>query len=181
MLLWHGGVFIYVDMELVGSRVASAIDDEERKRLLGVGSSGAEFVKEIDSEADSIGVETVRFKRERELRELEIERKDTGYKPVLVDDVAVSGLTLQQTNEALSIKAQTAVVGMKFRSKRTTRRIGLGDTRVGLVYCREGGGNPPMNSIATLQQKPERLDELSNKYFEEQAEFFTKLIKGIKL
>lgn len=123
-------------------------------------------------------VETTEFNREREKRRLSV--PEFNYCPVVVDDIAVSGLTLWFARERISPTPETAAVGMLYKSKTTKRRSGFTDIRAGVIYSREGGGNPPINSIATLQSVPERLNDIGERYFSDSAEEFKDVIKEIR-
>jgi hypothetical protein len=119
---------------------------------------------------ETLGVETVAFVRERERRTLEVKPCELAYQPILIDDIAVSGLTLAVARAKVEPTPETAVVGMLYRSRRLRRRIGTEDIRSGVTYCRLGGGSPPINSAKTLCQVPERLDALACRYFDDSEE-----------
>lgn len=158
----------------MASRLNGASD-----RLIGIGASGTEFARRIRRDAPSVTVKTRCFSREREKRQLEAEACRLDYEPVLLDDLAVSGLTLAVARRATEPIASTVAIGMLFNSQTTRRRIGVDDIISGVTYCRLGGGNPPINSIKTLREIPERLDDLVSRYFNGSADF-KQVIKGEK-
>ena len=83
----------------------------------------------------------------------------------MVDDIAVSGRTIQSAAAAVSPSVSAVGLGMLYNSRTTRRLIDVTDVRAACVYQREGGGLPPINSVATLRAVPERLDELAGRYF----------------
>jgi hypothetical protein len=85
--------------------------------------------------------------------------------PVLVDDLAVSGLTLEVARSYIRPTPQTIGVGLLYNSRATRKRIGATDIRAGMVYERAGGGRVPVNSLASLQAFPERTQALGERYF----------------
>ena len=173
-----GGQFIYVDIGALARKLSLQLTDQERQCIVGVGSSGAEFANLLSCGPPRLLVETTEFNRQREKRRLEVPQFD--YKPVVADDIAVSGLTLWFARERISPTPETAAVGMLYKSKTTRRRSGFSDIRAGLVYSRIGGGNPPINSLNTLQLVPERLNALAERYFTESADAFKQIIKEMK-
>lgn len=147
----------------------------ERQRIIAVGSSGSIFAQALRADPLVIPVETLEFTREREKRRLQVDTLD--YRPVVVDDIAVSGLTLCMARQRITPEPKVAAVGMLYKSKTARRRSGFDDIRAGVVYGRFGGGNPPINSLATLQNVPERLDDLANRYFDDASEEFKVLVR----
>jgi len=169
--------FISVDLGLLADRAARNLSAEETRRVVGVGTSGSAFAKMITPRCAQIGVETVRFSRIREQRILQPEQVDLDFVPVLVDDLAVSGLTLAAVNKITKPTASTCLVGMLKQSRATRRLIAMDDIRAGMVYSREGGGNPPINSIGTLLAVPKRLDNLVDRYFQN-SRLFKQIVRG---
>lgn len=94
--------------------------------------------------------------RDRERRQLEAGRAAVGEGPYcLVDDVAVSGLTLAVAREALNAKNDSmAVVGMAMQSRRLEKRVGM-RVRSAMRYAQDGGGRPAVNTFATFVGRPE--------------------------
>lgn len=160
-----GGRFICVDLEQLAAKTARGICDISKENLLAVGSSGYKFAQFINPQVGFIEVETLRFDRERDKRSLRVSEFATEKNMVLVDDLAVSGLTLAVAAKSISPTPNMAVVGMLFKSKTTRRLIGANDIRSGLTYTCIGGGRPPINSLASLREYPERAKELAQKYF----------------
>lgn len=162
----------------LASKLTVQLTEQEQSCILGVGTSGSDFANLVSSGPPKLSVETIEFNRERDKRSLLV--PEFIYRPVVVDDIAVSGLTLSYARQRISPTPETAAVGMLYRSKTTKRRSGFNDIRAGVVYFREGGGNPPINSIATLKSVPERLEDIAERYFRNSAEEFTDIIKEMK-
>jgi hypothetical protein len=94
----------------------------------------------------------------------------------LIDDLAVSGLTLAIARESVKPDVQVAGVGMLYNSKTTRRLIGVSDLRSGFVYARSEGGRPPVNAIDSLRAFPERCTALAAKYFQADEAAFCGLV-----
>lgn len=172
-----GGRFIYVSLADLACKLTAMLSASEQQCAIGVGCSGSEFAKMIQTQPLSIPIETLTFSKERENRIL---RTDTiEYKPVLVDDIAVSGLTLALARQSLTPTPEIAAVGMLYKSKTTRKRIGIEDIRAAVVYSREGGGNPPINAMASLIAFPDRLDALAERYFGENSEEFKAAVQEL--
>lgn len=169
-----GGRFIYVSLARLAMQLRGKLTIDERRSIVGVGTSGSTFAGQLQI-PPSVSVETKQFEREREQRTLDV--TPLTIAPVLVDDIAVSGLTLSMARQKVLPEPTTAAVGMLYRSRWTRRRVGIDDLRAGIVYCREGGGNPPINAISSLQVFPDRLGELAERYFGDAADEFCDLIK----
>lgn len=164
---------------MLATKLTNSLNEDEVTNVVGVGTSGDSFARLIKPGAETIKVVTKRYDRVREKRELEIVPRILDYKPVLVDDVAVSGLTLSLAAQRVSPEPITAAVGLMLKSKTACRRIAIADLRSGLVYSRVGGGTPPINSISSLQEFPERLSMLSSRYFGDKSEEIKMLIREI--
>lgn len=173
-----GGRFIYISLSTLANKLANQLTDQERQCIVGIGSSGSEFADILSTGPPRLRVETIEFNREREKRSLSV--PEFSYCPVVVDDIAVSGLTLWFARERISPTPKTAAVGMLYKSRTTRRRSGFTDIRTGVVYSREGGGNPPINSITTLQSVPERLDDIAERYFKNSIEELNDVIKEME-
>lgn len=167
------------DLGALACALARRLTNEEVTQIVGIGDSGADFARRVYPDARQIGVTTVRFDRDRAKRELFVGALPCGLdRPlVLVDDVMVSGRTLQIVQETLDFSVKTAGVGLLYDSTRSRRRSGIPDVRFGLLYSRIGGGSPPTNSIATLRAIPDRLDELAERYFRG-SETFKRIVRG---
>jgi hypothetical protein len=156
-------------MASLATRAKQLLSAGEVGRVVGVGESGTEFAQRIKPEAPTVAVTTEVFNRNRAFRVLTVEPpSELDYPPVLVDDLAVSGLTLEKAGKAITPAAQTALVGLLFNSKKTLRAIragGIQDVRYVVRYMRQGDGTPPINSIDTLQAIPQRLSDLAYAYF----------------
>lgn len=120
---------------------------------------------------------TIQFDSARENRQLQVETKDFTFRPILFDDVAVSGLTLRVVRNALVANTQAIGLGMLFDNKTTRLRVGIDDLRPALVYSRQKGGNPAINSVSKLRDDETRLNQLAERYFSDNQQF-KKLIKG---
>lgn len=177
-----GGRFIVANLGDLACALAGRLTQSEVARIVGVGDSGTDFARRIRQSAPWIDVVTVRFDRDRARRELAVGTlpRILGGLAILIDDAAVSGRTLQVVRDALNRDVETAGVGLLFDSTRSRRRTGISDIRFGLLYCREGGGSPPINSLATLRTMPDRLDELAGRYFGG-SEAFKQTIRGDNL
>lgn len=150
----------------------------EIQSVVGVGNSGFSFARRFSSCCRQIPVTTVEFSKERFNRVLMIDEQVFDSTPVLVDDLAVSGLTMSTVIEGVSPTPDVVAVGMLFNSKSATKLIGVRDLRYGFKYSRIGGGRPPINSVETLWQIPERCGELAMKYFGvNQSEFCVSINK----
>jgi hypothetical protein len=101
--------------------------------------------------------------------------------PTLVDDLAVSGLTLKVAREYVSPEPQIVGVGLLYNSRTTRRRIGAADIRAGLIYEQTGGGRVPINSLASLQAYPERAEALAERYFGDSKQAFQTAVKAAKV
>jgi hypoxanthine-guanine phosphoribosyltransferase len=182
-----GGRFIYVDVTQLADSIKSRLPGGESDipRLVGVGTSGSELCERIvDSDnVPRIEVATAKYARERQERRLTIGEIPDINNPILVDDIAVSGLTLGAVSRRVEKTKQTpaAVVGMCMKSKRLNRMVGLGERFMPLItYALEGGGSPPINSTRSLLAYPERLAALTKKYFPNDGTEFKQLIKEIE-
>lgn len=169
------GVFICVNLGLLANRLTPQIDVSSQ--IVGVGISGLAFAKRIEQKAIGLPIRTVNFSVKREERVLETKPIFTGNSAVLIDDIAVSGLTLQFATKNVNPVPISAAVGMLFKSKQTKKRIGI-DTVAGIEYSREGGGNPPINSVSTLMEYPDRLAALEQKYFPGYGGALLKILNG---
>lgn len=145
--------------------------------MVGVGESGGEFARFLNPEGDRVRVLTTVFDIKRENRSLTAERKSFGFRPILIDDVAVSGLTLRVVRNALASNAEAAGIGLLNGSKTTQLRTGIDDIRAVITYSRENGGTPPINSWSKLKEDPVRLSQLADRYFEG-SKAFQQLIRG---
>jgi hypothetical protein len=101
--------------------------------------------------------------REQRLLEVSVP-DDLPETPLLIDDLAVSGLTLSLAARALPKTPEILAVGMQFDSRRTRKRMDVTDVRTGFTY-RSPVGNPPINSVQALRTIPERLEALAERYF----------------
>ncbi len=95
----------------------------------------------------------------------------------MVDDIAVSGRTVQTAVAAVSSEVSAVGVGMLFKSRTTRRLMAVNDVRAACVFQREGGGMLPINSVATLRAIPDRLNELAERYFSN-CDDFKDLLRG---
>ncbi|MBP7837547.1 hypothetical protein KA021_02520 [Candidatus Saccharibacteria bacterium] len=182
-----GGHFIYVDVTQLADSIKSRLTGGELdiSRLVGVGNSGSELCERIvgSDNAPRIEVATAEYARERQERRLTIGEIPDTNNPILVDDIAVSGLTLGAVSRRVeeTEKTPTAIVGMCMKSKRLKKMVGLGERFMPLIiYALEGGGSPPINSTKSLLAYPERLDELVEKYFQNNRADFKQLIEEIE-
>lgn len=160
-----GGQFIVVDLDTLALALSARLDNSERQAIIGVGESGTCFARKVNPNAPKITVSTVAFNRDRVQRELLVEGQKGQQCSIPVDDVAVSGRTLEVVRQTLGLRNNTVGIGLLYDSRKTRARIEAPDIRFGLLYSREGGGTPPMNSISTLRDIPERLEELVERYF----------------
>ncbi len=159
-------------------KLCNQLSITERQSVIGIGTSGTKFAEQVASGCPQLPVCTSNFNREREKRVLEV--AEYNYSPVVVDDIAVSGLTLWYARQRINPTPEIAAVGMLYKSKTTKKRSGFSDIRAGLVYSRLGGGNPPINSIATLQTSSERLDDIARRYFSDSEIEFKNVIKEMQ-
>lgn len=150
-------------------------------RLVGVGNSGAQICDLIAGfRTPRISVDTIEYCREREKRRLSVGEVPKIKAPILVDDVAVSGLTLGIVARRTELYngSASAIVGLAMKSKRAKREVGLRERfRPLITYSLEGGGSPPINSISSLLQYPDRLEELVRKYFPTDETNFTQILR----
>lgn len=165
----------------LATKLARQFSEQELSRCVGVGESGSEFAELVMPNSPTILVRTLQFDNKRENRKLNVEIKDFAYRPVLVDDVAVSGLTIRVVRNALSTNPEVLGLGMLFDSKTTRLRLGIDDVRAAVTYSREKGGNPPINSLSKLITEPKRLDDITRRYFAKYENDFKEAIKGVKL
>lgn len=173
-----GGQFICVDVGKLATKVGELINPNAS--IVGVGNSGGEFACLIEPAAPVIGVETTKFSAIREERRLKVTLPD-GLDAVesltLIDDVAVSGWTIENVRKVLS-GVDVVGLGLLYKSRRTRKRIGAPDVEIlrALEYYRLGGGTVPINSIDALAKFPERCGELADRYFGDVTEDFRKII-----
>ncbi len=159
----------------IARRLGKILGEEELGSLIdivGVGDSGSRFARLINPGAPAIPVITVRFDRERWLRRLTVEpAEDIPEKPVICDDVLISGATVCSAVAQLGLKPRLVAVGLSYNSKRARKRVDVPIVEA-LRYGRVGGGCPPMNSISRLTSDDggEVLKNLSDKYFDGKAE-----------
>jgi hypothetical protein len=172
-----GRSLICIDLGVLALQTAKLLDNEERQRIVGVGTSGIEFAKRINPAAPSIPVQTIAFSRQRASRQLSVGAQIFASEPILTDDVVVSGRTLEAVNSAMTPPATVAVTGLLLRSKRTRQLAGVADLRAAVSYAKDGGGNPNINSVETLMAIPERLDELAERCFGDLAPSFKELLR----
>lgn len=163
-------------MSLIADKLKTQLSTEQRRQLISVGSSGAALAAQLSEGCPNIGVETLVYERERANRELAV--SPLKLQPVLIDDIAVSGLTLSLARQAVQPQPETVALGMLYRSKTTRRRIGVENVRAALIYSRLGGGSPPINSVSTLLRNPERLNILAETYFNDCAKLFGSVLTG---
>ena len=159
-------------------KLSSQLSTTERQSVIGIGTSGTEFAQQVASGCLQLPVRTSDFNRERDKRVLEV--AEYKYSPVVVDDIAVSGLTLWYARQRINPTPEVAAVGMLYKSKTTKERSGFTDIRAGLVYSRFGGGNPPINSIATLKTNSARLDDIALRYFSDSQIELKNVIREMK-
>ena len=172
-----GGHFIVVRLPLLAARLKEQLSPEEIGAVVGVGDSGTRFARMIRSDAPTIDVTTLEFNRDRSKRELHVQGT-TQPNDVLVDDIGVSGTTIEAVRKMAGDVALVAI-GLLYDSSTTRRRMGIA-VRAGVLYTRTGGGTPPINSISSLRENPERLDDLASRYFTSTnvAQLFKDIIRG---
>ena len=168
------GRFICVELARIAGNLSGAID--ETSEIIGVGNSGYKFACMIRRAAIKQEVKTDLFSRERENRRLACEAIYRSGPVTLVDDLAVSGTTLQSALSTVDAVVEGVALAMLFDSKTTRRRIDQPNLQAGVIYSRIGGGRPPINSIATLATSPDRVEELSARYFTDYSREFTELV-----
>ncbi len=139
------------------------------QEVITVGASANDIVRYWPEErrGTNLPVATKNETRNREARQLEAGAIETISEGpyCLVDDVAVSGLTLAVARDAVGADAgSTAVVGMAWDSRRLRRRVGM-DLLSAIRYRQEGGGKPAINTLATLAQNEERRKEYAQRRF----------------
>ncbi len=150
----------------LANKLASQIADEELNTAVAVGESGYNFAIKLAKDCTKLPMTTIGFSREREKRDLVSQDMQCQEPPFLIDDLAVSGRTLAVANDYVTPGARGVGVGMLFKSSSTRRLIDITDVRAAMIYEREGGGRPPINSLASLQNFPERSQALAERYFE---------------
>ncbi len=160
----NGEHFIVIDLSALALRLADQLDPLGVKKVVGVGKSGTRFARYIDPECRSVAVRTLEFNRQREKRQLEVTAMAQTREDVLVDDLAVSGKTLADVLEVYQCKPKAVAVGMALKSKRLQARVAIDNFYSALEYSREGGGNPPINSISTLVSSPVIRASMLEKY-----------------
>lgn len=75
---------------------------------------------------------------------------------LLVDDVAVTGRTLQAAAGTVDGGETIRIgVGMVWNSRRLRRRLEAWPLTTGVTYSQKGGGVPAMNTLRTMAEKPE--------------------------
>lgn len=104
--------------------------------------------------------------RRREERVLTVQELNLEGPRYFVDDVAVSGLTLEAARRAVSPgrSDDVALVGLAWKSRRMQRRVGM-ELRSAAYYQQEGGGRPAINSLSTLATKSDLRREYALRKF----------------
>lgn len=113
-------------------------------------------------------INVLKNSRQRENRILEASSLKTPDAPrYLIDDVAVSGMTLAAARCALSPLREddVAIVGMAFKSKRLARRAGT--VKAAITYSQENGGRTPINTLQSLKANTTLRQEYAQRYFNE--------------
>ena len=173
-----GGHFICVEMELIAQDISSRLMNDTK--IVGVGRSGTRLARRIDPEAPAVASDDALFNKVREYRYLDIGPVPEGLPDAvtIVDDLVVSGVTLREVDEAMAKESidTAAEVGFLYKSKRTRRRAGM-SIGYSFRYSMEGGGSPPINSVATLLQYPERMQDLAERYFPTQGGLLSELLR----
>jgi len=149
--------------------------------VVGIGDSGSKFARYINPGAPSIPVTTVSFDRDRWLRKLSVEPVGRlPDKPIICDDVFISGATVCSVISQLRITPQLVTAGLSYNSKTARRRLGV-PVIEGLRYGRIGGGCPPMNSASTLvsDRGQNVLENLSNKYFQGKSKELKEILERL--
>lgn len=138
------------------------------RNVITVGSSANDIVKYWPNEVSitnlpmTVANET-RVREERILLAGNIEQIDGPR--YLVDDVAVSGLTLSVARDSLSVNdGDSAVVGMAWDSRRLRKLVGM-PLESAVLYRQQGGGKPAINSLSTLTAKPQLRQEYALRRF----------------
>jgi hypoxanthine phosphoribosyltransferase len=170
-------------MGLVARKLIEQIAPDELTRLIGVGGSGGRFAQMIQSDTPIISVTTTDWNRNRLKSILTVgEPELTISRPILIDDVAVTGKTLSEVKNKLAIDGnptETALIGLLYQSKRTRKQIGLNDIRAAVIYANKNGEKTPLNSLdALMANKTGVLDTLLERYFDKSAEEMRNLIQN---
>lgn len=109
--------------------------------------------------------------REREQRQLLAEFIAAQGDACLIDDVCVSGMTLQTAQNNIKVGSGGSVeafVGLRYNSKRARKRAGIAITSA-IDYAQEGGGIVPVNSFSTLLSDDKLLADYSLRKFGDTA------------
>jgi hypothetical protein len=121
-----GGYFICISEEDLVLGLASRVS-ENTELLIAVGSSGFvtadRLAKKIDRPVTKQKIETLQFETSRAKRQLVAENLTTVGCATLVDDVVVSGRTLEVATSVINPTPDSAAVGMFFDSADTYLRL----------------------------------------------------------
>lgn len=160
-------------MARVACKLAGMISEEEYDRIVGIGNSGRNFARFINPECENVSVQTTEFNRDRTKRKLQIGQIATKNQSiVLCDDVAVSGETIRQIVATKEVAVDSVLLGLKYASRKTQKRIGVDDLRCVASYSNENGGKTPINSFDALKSNNSGvLDSLTEAYFCGSEEF----------
>lgn len=160
---------------MVSARLLSGV---EPRLAIGIGASGLRFAQRLVQDPDYLPIETVAYSRNRAERQLQVAPRRLSGLAVAVDDIMVSGRTLSVARQALDPMPDTAVVGMAYASRSAFDLSGFKDLLYGVRYARQGGGVTPLNALASLQQYPDRLASLADRYFTAYAADFMRAVQG---
>lgn len=146
--------------------VAFMLCVDPTKEKVEVGSSAAEMTKfwPRGTGLTKQTMATILPSRSRTNRILEaspLSPSQTGR--YFVDDVAVSGLTIQTARAAAGQNSgDEAVVGMAWQSRRLRRRIAV-PLQAAILYSQAGGGVPAINSVSTLVGNDELMTDYAQR------------------
>ena len=117
---------------------------------------GKQLAIDGDLNSGAIDHDEAKRRRIREQRVVRAQPVEGCGITLLVDDVAVTGRTLQAAAGTVDGGETIRIgVGMVWNSRRLRRRLEAWPLTTGVTYSQKGGGVPAMNTLRTMAEKPE--------------------------
>jgi hypothetical protein len=165
-----GGIFICISekqlLQLLFRRMTEPFGE-----VVAVGNSSRPYATAISTKFNvsvvNLPVTTTKYSKLRQERKLDIPNIELSFaNAVLIDDVAVSGLTLVTAAHKCKPFPATAAVGALFEASQVLDRLSgspLRNIKTGFNYrAQKNGFIPPLNTLQTALEDNERLVQLSS-------------------
>ncbi|QQS69372.1 hypothetical protein IPP75_05685 [Candidatus Saccharibacteria bacterium] len=157
-----------INLERVAKRLYDDINEPEML-FVAVGNSAKDITgywptsSHIIKQEVALEVES----RHREERVLRAQPLEIVGRVGLIDDVAVSGRTIEYAAAVLKCTDLALVgVGLAWDSRRLTRRLGGVPLTAAITYRQHGGGRPAVNSFGTFVEKPFVASDYASRRFD---------------